>query len=170
MPMNQESQTITTVTTQYDEKEDRIRLSVVNRHQQSFVLWLTRRLAERMVPALLSGIKPRVNEEEASAQVAQETQAAQAAQFYEQLEARLSKKPAKPVKPPSFAPQGLIREITLKTADNGTRILIFHADDMPATKLIVTPKELRQWLEALRVGFHKGQWRQDLWPDWIKSP
>ena len=34
---------------------------------------------------------------------------------------------------------------------------------------LVTPPELRQWLEVLRITTVKSQWRDDIWPDWFKS-
>jgi hypothetical protein len=162
--MNDPLQKILTITTEYDENEDRIRFTVANTDQQAFVMWLTRRLAERMVPALVAGIKPKELDEDTL------PQAVQAAQVYAQLEARLARKPAQAVQAPSYAPHGLIREISVKTAVNGARVLTFRADDMVPAQLVMSSKEQRQWLEMLRLGFHKGQWRKDVWPNWIRLP
>jgi hypothetical protein len=162
--MSDPLQKILTITTEYDENEDRIRFTVANTDQQAFVMWLTRRLAERMVPALVAGIKPKELDEDTP------PQAVQAAQVYAQLEARLARKPAQAVQAPSYAPQGLIREINVKTAVNGARVLTFRADDMVPAQLVMSSKEQRQWLEMLRLGFHKGQWRKDVWPNWIRLP
>ena len=167
---------IKTVTTSYNQDEDRLCLAVVDEAGQQRVLWLTRRLAERLVPALTQGMSVAATEVEEppsaggqggepEAAAPQEAKA-QAAQVYAQLEARLSHKEVPPVQPGPQTPQGLVHEITLKAGD-GLRGLQFHCRSMTPCELFLNPRELRQWLQLVRSCFHAAQWREDVWPSWM---
>ncbi len=154
---------ITTITTDYDEHEDRIRMAVAYVDGNARVLWLTRRLAERLVPALIQGLRAPTLDAEAQATEVQ------AAQIYAQLEARLSRKPAKPVEVDATAAPALVQKINVKTATNGARVLVLSCHDSEPAELVLRPGELRQWLEVLNLAFRKGKWREDIWPAWIQQ-
>ena len=159
---------VKSITTEYDQDEDRIFLAVVDSKGTRCKLWLTRRLTERLVSALVQGLTIRTEEDQEVP-----ASAIQAAQVYAQLEARISQKPAAPVLVEDSATQGLVHQIKVKTADNDVRVIEFHykaADkSAPPVELVLTPPELRQWLEVLRATTHKSQWREDIWPAWFKS-
>ncbi len=164
---------ITSLTTDYDQSEDRIRLAVADAQNNARLLWLTRRLCERLGPALINSLpaklaKPDAPPSEALPARARRTEA-QAAQVYAQLEARLSKKPGKPVALEASAAHSLVHEIKVKTAANGACVLLFQCRDAESAELRLRPAELRQWLEMLRRVFDKGQWRADIWPDWLQG-
>lgn len=154
---------IFTVTTDFDENEDRIRLAVADAGRSARVLWLTRRLAERLVPALIKGLK--IQSDDADTKPAE----VQAAQVYAQLEARIAKKPGKPVVVAAQAEQGLVREIKVKTASNGVRVIEFHCKGQESAELLLKPSDVRLWLEVLHQAFVKGQWRHDIWPQWLQT-
>jgi hypothetical protein len=151
------------ITTEYDQAEDRVRLAIASTEKQTYVLWLTRRLTERLVPVLVKDLKVELGDEEAT------PSDLQAAQLYAQLEARISKKPAKSVAVDAGASQGLVHEMKIKSTANGMRVIEFHCKDMEVAELVVKPAELRQWLEALRQAFVNGQWRNDVWPAWLQG-
>lgn len=160
---------IKTLTNAYDADEDRLRLAVADEDGQRRVLWITRRLAERLVPALIQGVaavpledSPPEDEQKAAAQT-------QAAQVYAQLEARLAQKPTQAVAVSPDLPQGLVHQIEVNTADNGARVLEFHCRQFPPCDLWLTPRELRQWLGQLRMAFRAAEWRQDIWPGWVDA-
>ncbi len=154
---------ITTITTDYDEQEDRIRLAVAYAGGNARLLWLTRRLAERLVPALIQGLRvPHLDDDAQATEV-------QAAQVYAQLEARISRKPANPVVVADTAAPALVQKIQVKTAQNGARVLVLTCPDAEPAELVLRPGELRQWLEMLNLAFRKGQWREDIWPAWIQQ-
>ena len=157
---------IVTITTEYVEAEDRIRLAVADAAGATRVLWLTRRIAERLVPALIKGLKI-----ESDAQEAQPfaVQAVQAAQVYAQLEARILKKPGAPVVVAAQDAQGLVHELKVRTAKGGVRVIQFHCLEQEPAELVLKPAEMRLWLEALQMGFVKGQWRLDIWPKWLQQ-
>lgn len=87
---------ITRVTVVYDPEEDRLALDVENQHQARRRLWLTRRLLDQLIPALLQPLC------HSTASVAQPPTpcSARGKQVYAQLAARLQHKPARPVSPP----------------------------------------------------------------------
>lgn len=161
---------IKTITTTYNQDEDRLHFAVVDGNGEHRVLWLTRRLAERLVLALIQGLVTPVPEDGP----AQDPQAAAAqslaAQEYAQLEARISQKQLPPVEPGPEAPQGLVHEITLKNADQGVRAIEFHCHGQGPCELWLNSKELRQWLNVVRAAFGAAQWRDDVWPDWVAAP
>lgn len=158
---------IKTITTAYNQDEDRLRFAIVDEEGHHRVLWLTRRLAERLVPALLQGMVAPAAEDAAPPEAPAGTSPADAAQVYAQLEARLAQKPLPPIEPGPDAPQGVVYEITLKAADQGLRGMEFHCRSMSPCELFLTPRELRQWLQLVHTCFRMGQWREDIWPAWI---
>jgi len=153
---------ISTITTDYDLNEDRVRLAVADEQGAARVLWLTRRLCERLAPVLIKGLNGcRTDADVAPAEV-------QAAQVYAQLEARISKKPGKPVVVADPTKQGLVHEMTVKSASNGVRVVVFQCKGHEPAELVLRPADMRLWLEALRRAFVKGQWRHDIWPQWLQ--
>ena len=165
---------IKTVTTSYNPDEDRLCMAAVDEAGQQRVLWVTRRMAERLVPALTQGMAAPAAEEvppapDAQAQAPDKAAQSQAAQVYAQLEARLAHKAPPPVEPGPQTPQGLVYEITLKASDNGARGMEFHCRGLDSSELVLTPRELRLWLHQVHVGFRAAQWREDIWPAWITA-
>jgi len=173
---------ISTITTAYDLDEDRLRLAVADAGGQRRVLWLSRRLAERLVPALMQGLSAAPLEADEAAPLPAAPDAApdaepqreaalrdQAAQAYAQLEARLATRPAAPVQVGPDVQQGRVNRIELKTGEAGTRGFEFHTPAFEPSELWLTPRELRQWLGLLRAAFQAAEWRQDLWPTWLQA-
>jgi hypothetical protein len=154
---------ISTITSEYDQAEDRIRFAAVDKQGVSRVMWITQRLAQRLVPVLVDGLNAQLLADEAP------PGELQAAQVYAQLEARISQKHVPPVKPDPGAAQELVTEIKVSVTDTGSRVLAFICKDTEPARLAMTPPELRQWLEVLRLCFVKGQWREDVWPAWLKQ-
>ncbi len=153
---------ITTITTRYDHDEDRIRLAVADAGRVVRVLWLTRRLAERLVPALVQGLQ--ISSEESDTKPAE----VKAAQVYAKLEARLARKPGKLVVADQ-AEQGRVHEMKVRNGSNGMRVIEFHCKGLEMAELVLKPQEMRLWLEALHLAFVKGQWRLDIWPQWLQT-
>ena len=148
---------IKAITTEYVLDEDRIRLSVVDLDQNKRTLWLTRRLAERIIPACLNRLPSYAGSPEEFP----------AAQVYAQLEARLHKKPASTVHADKDQQEFLITQVQMNRKDNGTYILSFNDGQGESSVLVLSAQEMRQWLEVLKLAFVKGEWRMDIWPAWL---
>ncbi|ABM40811.1 conserved hypothetical protein [Acidovorax sp. JS42] len=157
---------IATITTRYDAIEDRILLAVADADDIQARLWLTRRMTQRLVAALVDGVQRQIAEPPA-ARAEVKVAALAAANVYAQLQARISKKPAPPVEPPSAAPQHLIQEIGVRNGRNGARILEFRCRDRGPATLMLSLTEQRQWLESLKSACGAAHWALDVWPGWM---
>lgn len=154
------------ITIEYDREEDRLRLSVASPKGDQAVLWMTRRIAERLVPALLERVTA-IPSEEVAQQAKGPQQASEAAQVYEQLQARLLQKPSEPVRPGEETAWLLIRKISLATTTNGALAITFTCDDGEQWIQVMSQTKLRQWLQMLHHLFARAQWRKDFWPEWL---
>lgn len=154
---------ITRVTVVYDPEEDRLALDVENQHQVRRRLWLTRRLLDQLIPALLQPLG------HSTATVEQPTNAPappEARQVYAQLAARLQHKPAQPVSPPE-GPATLVQEVLVARRQNGPWRLTFRRQGAEPAELALPDAALRQWLEALHRNYLKAGWGNAIWPDWV---
>lgn len=160
---------IATITTRYDATEDRILLAVADEDDSQATLWLTRRMTQRLVPALIEGVQKQIAAPQA-ARSEVHSAALAAANVYAQLQARISKKPASPVEPPRAAPQHLIHEIGVRGTGNGVRLLEFGCGDRDPATLALSLTEQRQWLESLKSACNMAHWALDVWPAWMAPP
>lgn len=154
---------ITRVTVVYDPEEDRLALDVENQHQARRRLWLTRRLLDQLIPALL---QPLCHSTASVAQPANAPAPPEAKQVYAQLAARLQHKPARPVSPPE-GPATLVQEVLVARRQNGPWRLTFRREGAEPAELALPDAALRQWLEALHRNYQKAGWGNAIWPDWV---
>lgn len=166
-PAAKRKKRIARITIDYDRDEDRLRLSVASPRGEQAMLWMTRRIAERLVPALLERVTATPSEEVVE-QASGPRQASQAAQVYEQLQARLLQKPTDPVRPSAEAVRLLIRKVSLGATADGALAVCFACDDGEQWVQLMAPTKLRQWLQMLQTLFTRAQWRNDLWPEWLR--
>lgn len=155
-------------TTEYIVPEDRIRISLEREDESLLVLWLTRRLATRMVKHVvkvvdtLPRLKGRVETPPPSDN----------AQRRNQLEALGKIEQQAPVLAgplPDDIESYLIIEIGLRMTRAGA-LLDFKKGKDEVVQTIPFPEEsLRQWLGVLYLNFRKAQWEEDVWPAWITS-
>ena len=157
---------ISTITTRYDATEDRILLAVADADDNQASLWLTRRLTERLIPALVENVQQQIALPSA-AKTEGKGEVLAAANVYAQLQARISKKPAPAVVLQPAAPQHLINEIGVRSVGIGARLLEFRCVDQQVTTLTLSLTEQRQWLESLQKACTKANWALTVWPDWL---
>jgi hypothetical protein len=151
------------ITALYDAQQDRIVLAVADKQSNTRKLCMTRRLTQRLVPALLDGLQDQIN---APADVQPEMLAA--ANVYAQLQARINKKPTKAVQTDIDTPQYLVQEMAVKVGKKGATNLEFRSAEMPdSATLTLRASELRQWLEALKRAAEQGDWKLDVFPQWL---
>jgi hypothetical protein len=157
------------LTTQYHEQEDRIRITGEIETGGTACLWLTNRLARRLVPALVRWL-----EQESGDLPMPELRQEMAQQA---AEARME----------AGAPVGgggavafnlLLQEIDLQATDQAIR-LVLKTGAEPGSgagsgsgavfAFGFDRTSARQWLAILRHGFEQAGWPQDIWPEWSKS-
>lgn len=143
-------------------------MSVSGRQGENAVLWMTRRIAERLGPALINEVKA-LPDEALVQQADQPQQANQAAQVYEQLQARLMLKQWEPVRVAEQAPELLVNKINLTKTAEGIVAMRFVCNQGEQWVQVMTQTELRQWLQMLQGLFARASWRTDIWPSWLQK-
>lgn len=149
-------------TLSYDESEDRLRLAIEDDAGQALVLWLTQRLAGRLVQALVrwlgAGVEHRLG------------MTHDAMQSWEQDAALALHRGSDPVQIKGKVRWGLLTSIDLARHADDVHSVMFHwADDQTAC-LNLTRIELRQWLNIMHGLYIKAEWSRQVWPSWFELP
>jgi hypothetical protein len=148
-------------TTQYSEVEDRIRIIGETSTQQQVVLWLTRRLLDRMVPALTRWLEKQGGVERRG----------EILQSMAQQAARAALDPQAPVQRRADTPNTLVHTVNMSPRAHGMEI-VFRVDDAGTeTGAVVTlqGRPLRQWLNIVYDQYCKAGWERSAWPSWIRD-
>jgi hypothetical protein len=141
------------LTTQFVDNEDRIRLSGENADGEVQVLWLTRRLLDRLVPVLCEQLAPGAD-----------THAGLLSSFKQEA-AQSQLAPQEPVQATSAGTEALVTRIDMVRVEHGLR-LTFFAQDSEAAAIVMPELSLRQWLAILRDQFRIAGWPENVWPAW----
>ncbi|HEY1044113.1 MAG TPA: hypothetical protein VGE60_09635 [Telluria sp.] len=123
-------------------------------------LWLTRRLADRLLPLLLNWLGQQAGEG-AHAEVMQE---------FAQQAAREALAPLPSVRAQDDSSM-LVQAVDVTTGDNALG-LAFKAggpSDEAGYRIGFEAQALRQWLGILHDQYRKAEWPVDAWPSWITS-
>ena len=162
---------ITKITQQYDEFADRMALSTENAAGDVLVLWLTQRLANRLVVTLAhwleEGLRGRVGD-----------LALSQAQSWEQSVAEARLQPMAPVAASKESADALLHSVditrqtegfslTFRWSENRSEVRA-EGDEAQAARMSLSDLELRQWLAILYRLFETAHWHQDAWPHWFK--
>ena len=159
---------IARMTVSYDAREDRMRFTALDRDNFPLVLWLTRRLADRMVGALVSALDRTVEQEVAqAAPAARPAAAVPTAQLWQQTEADLKMKGARPVvAPTSISEEGLIEGVRLRVKDKTYQLELEWREGSAC--LPMDQVYLRQLLRILHRHYQKCEWPcGGVWPEWF---
>lgn len=153
------------LTTSYSDSEDRLR--VAGQHAESdgtVALWLTRRLANRLVEVLTQWLDEAVREGQAVFDSGLHHAWAQEA-------ATRQMEPAEPVAVAHDSPPGLVVSVDLSRDDEHYcvifRTLGDRQDDPPFVRFAAT--ELRQWLGIVYSLYRAADWPLESWPEWIAN-
>lgn len=168
------AETIKRFTTEYDLREDRIRLSVEFQSGQTRIFWITRRLLDLLVTQLLKQFS--ASEEHVSAAESASQTPIYGAAIRNELaqQAALSEiEPQAPVRVgPAAAdtpPDVLVTTIRLRQGANGfSLVFVDNVEDL--AELSMNKTALRQWLAILYKHYQTAGWRDEFWPDWVSPP
>jgi hypothetical protein len=161
---------ISRLTTEYVDTEDRLRLSGEIANAAPVAMWLTQRLALRLIPALLRWLDGQAGaasaENSAVAPSSTGEMQKEVVHGFAQEAAVAELKAHQRVQ--AAASDGwLVQSIDL--APTGQQIaLIFRAADGRAAGLGMTAQELRQWLAIVHAAWIRAEWPSALWPDWMR--
>ena len=150
------------LSTEYVASEDRIRIVGELDDAQSVVIWMTNRMASRVVPALLQWLG-----KQASRSVAASAVEGRALQSFAQEAAVAEIKTQAPVTPHADSSAWLMRSVDFKGTESHIS-LTFRGRQGESASVRFKASELRQWLSILHLAWSKAQWPSVLWPDWIK--
>jgi len=153
---------LTRLTTEYDEREDRIRIVGETKDAESIVIWMTHRLVSGAVPLMLRWLDEK---QPPSANAPSERR--EVLQSFNQDAAVAGLKPQKPVAPSANASKWLTQAMDV-AATHSHLILTFRGQEGESALVRLDATRLRQWLSILHLAWAKAQWSPLVWPDWIK--
>jgi len=152
-------------TTLFDPAEDRIKLLLELKTGEVQVLWLTRRLLNRLLPPLLGGL-----EAAPAVQTVPKPQA-QAVQRFNQAAAVGGMQRQKAVTPTREAPQKQIAMLVTSVdirAGQSNRILDLKGGKDILQSLPFSEEALRQWLDVVHSQYRNAGWSEPFWPSWME--
>jgi len=151
---------IQTFTAHYDPAEDRLRLDAVDANGQKQALWLTRRLADRVIPVLVSHLEGKTPEgiPPDLAQGMSQSRARQARQTADTMPAVVAE---------SGTPPWLCRTIHVQKAQQGLNV-IFTDDVSVSAVMPMVEANLRAVLDIFLELYTKANWPTEPFPEWMK--
>jgi hypothetical protein len=158
--------TLQRFTTEYIEREDRIRLTGELAQGDTVVLWLTQRLLSRLVPHLTAWLSQQL----APASRIPTVQAAHQdiVQGFAQQAARAQLAPEPPVRASSARAGWRVDSVDIAQRD-GAVVLTFKGEDEAHAVLPLAAQPLRQWLGIVFEQCQRGEWPTTVWPAWMEA-
>lgn len=154
------------LTTTYDEREDRFRITGESEAGEVHALLLTRRLLQRLVVHLLKILDP----EPAGGPSTLRREKWQSGLMQEmaQLQAGALLKLETPVVANAEQPAWLAESVDINRQE-GRIVLAFKDQDDTRAETALNTRELRQWLIILHRLWRNAEWSEEVWPDWMKA-
>lgn len=154
-------------TTEFIDYEDRLRVSTELPGNQVVVMWVTRRLLDRLV-SHLSGLLERETAQAPVPEI-QQSFAQQAAQATHQQQSE--EQPQAPVTPQQAqsVSEWLVREVDLTPGQQGVSLRFRGSQSDQVVELGMPALLLRQWLGIIHGQYRRAQWPMDPWPEWMNE-
>jgi hypothetical protein len=149
------------ITQRYDPEQDRIGLTAQNDEGRVLLLWLTQRLANRLVGKLASWLDEDVK-------TVTSGQSMFSLHAWEQSSAEAQLKPGRPVDPAAAQSEALVTTVDLARGPSGYT-LTFKWGSAGAARVRLNPTELRQTLIILHRLFDTAGWPKHAWPEWFAA-
>lgn len=144
------------ITTEYSEDEDRVRLTGEVAGRPPLVIWLTRRMLDRLVPALIGQIGQEVDDPAHAALL----------NSFAQQAARDGLAAQPPVQADRDADQWVVREVDIGRTDEAIA-LTFRDIAGQEVRLALELQQLHQWLAIVHAAYSAADWSSHVWPDWL---
>ena len=154
-------------TTEYIDHEDRLRISASLANDEVAVMWLTRRLLDRLATHL-SGLLEQETEQAPLPEVRQTfvQQAAVASHLQQSQEQEQV-----PVQPQQaqVVHEWLVHEVDVTPMEHGVRLRLRGAHPHEQVELGMPPLLLRQWLGIVHGQYQRANWPLSPWPVWMNE-
>jgi len=150
------------ITIKYVEREDRIRLAGQTSQGAAVIVWITRRLLDRLLPRLVQRLEQALKAE------CEDTLRANAMQSFAQQAARTISIPQPPVRVNAAAAQWLAHSVDVSFAPRRVR-LSFRDDEDRRVDITLEEGKLRQLLNILYETYRRADWPTNAWPRWVCS-
>ena len=147
-------------TTRFSADEDRIALDCEAAGGSVFCYWLTRRLSDKFLAALLN-VAERIDPGPAVPPVAQTLWRAQA-----QNSVQLAMAKTPPVERSALVAGYLVQSVQINQPEEGVR-LKFVPRHGPSADLTLSMTQLLQWLKIIYDSYQAAEWEFSLWPEWF---
>ena len=152
------------ITTEYEEIEDRFKLTVMSEKGEKMSFWMTQRLLTRLSKACIEWIE---NQSPDIAKKVANTESRDTALGLVQQSAKNQIRKEKRVEAESSSPNILVKEVDLKFAENGIEFIFKEGTNRFV--LVLNTHHLRQWLAIIYSLWHKAEWPDSHWPKWINT-
>ncbi len=150
------------VTVSYHEHEDRLHFACADNVGEVQGLWLTQRLGNRLIVALLAQL------DGALAHLPNEY-ARETVQTWELSSARAQLMPACPVQSKTPVQNDLVTSVDISHA-NDVFELVFRGAENSASLLNMNKTALRQWLHIVHQHYRQAGWHcTEIWPAWFDA-
>jgi hypothetical protein len=155
---------LTRLTTEYVPAEDRMRLAGETAPDQAVVIWITRRLLDRVLPHLFGWL------ERKGPAVPQASIATGLGELVQGM-AQQSARAALPVQPPVNAARAsrswLVSSIDVTTEESLVRLTFAAPPGEEAVSIDLAINPLRQWLNIVHDRYRQAEWPMQGWPAWM---
>lgn len=151
---------LTKVSLVYSPTEDRIRMSGQVDESGSKVFWLTLRICQKLVNAIVNFV-----EKASSVPTGSDKELVLS---FQQSAAMVRKTPSDPVVPPENAKIALIERVDV-TYRKEQVVLSFVVPAGETAQFALSVQQARQWLGILRNQYRQAAWPTDAWPAWISG-
>lgn len=155
------------LTSEYIEAEDRFRLTGEDQSGNALCLWLTQRLALRLIAHVVEGIAS--SSPEAIQNPSRDSDTDALLQGHAQEAAKQDLTPQDAVVGNSASRNMLVIEVDINRADNGLVGFVFKDGKSDNVALGFEPQQLRQWLIIMYAQWLKAEWPLTIWPEWISG-
>ena len=155
------------LTSQYIESEDRFRLTGEDEAGNTISLWLTQRLAQRLISFLLAAISS--SSIVTTQNPTQDDSAGDLLQEFAQ-QAATAELPQQAAVDSTLSSQSwLVEEVDINQGAKGVVGLIFKKEGAQNAAIGFESQQLRQWLSIVRGQWLQAQWPVDIWPNWMAA-
>ncbi len=151
------------LTTEYMPGEDRLRLAGETGPDQAVVLWLTRRLLERLLPHLFDWLERHGGHGPQAA----DSGYGELMQGMAQQSARASLPAQPPVDAARASRSWLVASVDVSAEPALMRLVFAAPEGEEPVSLDLEARPLRQWLNIVHDRYRQAEWPMTVWPAWM---